>query len=99
MKSHQDIPLKILLAEDNQHDRYFFKKALNEIGIPAELTSVNDGDLLMKHLAKNLMNLPDILFLDLNMPCKNGFECLSEIKQDPALNGFPVVIFSTSYAR
>jgi DNA-binding NarL/FixJ family response regulator len=41
-------------------------------------------------------NLPDVLFLDLNMPLKNGMECLDEIRRDKKLKDLPVVIFSTS---
>jgi CheY-like chemotaxis protein len=40
--------------------------------------------------------LPDVLFLDLNMPCKNGYECLSEIKQNIKLKHLPVIVFTTS---
>jgi CheY-like chemotaxis protein len=43
--------------------------------------------------------LPGILFLDLNMPCKNGFTCLTEIKQDEELRELPVVILSTSFQQ
>ena len=44
-------------------------------------------------------NLPDILFLDLNMPRKNGLECLTEIKQLEEYKNLPVIIFSTSLDR
>ena len=53
----------------------------------------------MKYLSGNSEHLPDVLFLDLNMPRKNGFECLSEIKQNEKLKGLPVVIFSTSNSQ
>jgi CheY-like chemotaxis protein len=89
--------LKILLAEDSHYDRYFFSKVLKEIPIPTHITTVNDGTQLMDYLAENSEHLPDFLFLDLNMPGKNGFECLSEIKQDKKLCDFPVVIFTTSF--
>ena len=48
---------------------------------------------------KSVENLPDILFLDLNMPRKNGLECLREIKQNEAYKNLPVIIFSTSLDR
>ena len=89
--------LKILLAEDSHYDRYFFSKALKEISIPTHITTVNDGIQLMDYLAENSDHLPDFLFLDLNMPGKNGFECLSEIKQDINLSDLPVIIFTTSF--
>ena len=52
----------------------------------------------MQLLTNETGRLPDVLFLDLNMPRKNGFECLTEIKQHKKLKNLPVVIFSTSSA-
>jgi CheY-like chemotaxis protein len=97
-KSKQ-IPLKILLAEDDRDDRFFFEKALKEINVAAHLTTVNDGDELMNYLFKNINSLPDIIFLDLSMPRKTGYECLAEMKDDIILKEIPVVMFSTFYAR
>ncbi len=89
--------LHILLADDDRDDRLFFKMALDALTIPIQLVAVENGEKLMEHLAKNTRQLPDVLFLDLNMPRKNGFECLAEIKSDPALELLPVIIFSTSF--
>ena len=91
--------LNILLAEDDQDDRDFFDNALKGIPIPTHLTTVCDGEQLMEYLYKNSEHLPDVLFLDLNMPRKNGFECLVEIKENEMLKDIPVVMFSTSYPR
>jgi CheY-like chemotaxis protein len=88
--------INILLADDDIDDCYFFKQALEALALPAHLTTVNDGGQLMEHLVKNLEHLPDVLFLDINMPRKNGLECLSEIKQNKKLEDIPVVMFSTS---
>lgn len=90
-------PLQILLADDDRNDRLFFKMALDSLTIPTQLVAFADGEKLMEHLAENAQKLPDVLFLDLNMPRKNGFECLAEIKSNPVLNGLPVIIFSTSF--
>jgi len=72
--------LNILLADDDIDDCIFFKEALEEFTIPSNLTTVNDGEQLMQILTDETNQLPNILFLDINMPRKNGFECLSEIK-------------------
>jgi CheY-like chemotaxis protein len=93
------IQLNILLAEDDQDDRDFFDMALKEIPISTHLTTVNDGEQLMNYLYKNSEHLPNVLFLDLNMPRKNGFECLCEIKENGKLKDLLVVVFSTSYPR
>ncbi len=92
-------PLSILVADDDKDDRFFFSMALDAISIPTVLASVMDGEKLMDYLAENVHQLPDVLFLDLNMPRKNGFECLSEIKSSKILKTLPVIIFSTSFEQ
>jgi len=86
----------ILLAEDDKDDRDFFKKALKKVNIDTRLTTVEDGQKLLDFLNKNTDKLPDLLFLDINMPRKNGHECLSEIKRNKKLSQIPVIIYSTS---
>ena len=88
--------LNILLADDDQDDRYFFDIALKEIPISTNLTTVADGEQLMDYLSENIENLPDVLFLDINMPRKSGNECLSEIKHNKKLKDIPVAMFSTN---
>ncbi|WP_264538527.1 response regulator [Flavobacterium sp. N1736] len=90
----------LLLADDDEDDCDFFKEALEELNLPTSLVTVNDGVQLMDYLSKSgAENLPDILFLDLNMPRKNGLECLTEIKQANEYKNLPVIIFSTSLDR
>ncbi|MDP4200550.1 MAG: response regulator [Bacteroidota bacterium] len=89
----------ILLADDDRDDCNFFKDALDELPVTAALTTVRDGEQLMKVLAEVAIAPPSpyVLFLDLNMPRKNGYDCLAEIKLDERLRRIPVIIFSTSY--
>jgi len=89
-------PIHILLADDDEDDRMFFQKALQELNINHRFSEVINGERLMTYLQKNTDNLPDILFLDLNMPRKNGTECLTELKANPLLKDIAVVICSTS---
>ena len=91
--------LNILLADDDNDDCVFFAKALTEIPIDTRLTAINDGEQLMRHLVEHQQHLPDVLFLDLSMPRKTGYECLTEIKDNEKLKDLPVVVFSTSYPR
>jgi len=93
------MPISILLADDDMDDRFFFSKALDEIPIDTRLTKVNNGELLMEYLTNNQENLPDVLFLDLSMPRKTGFECLAEIKENKKLAGLPVIMFTTSFTK
>jgi CheY-like chemotaxis protein len=88
--------LMVLLADDDKDDCLLFKEALNELSLPVELTIVYNGEQLM-HLLNRDEQPHDILFLDLNMPRKNGFDCLGEIRQIEKLNELSVVAISTSY--
>jgi len=88
--------IHILLADDDEDDRKFFKDAFEEIKINTNVNVVNDGEELMNYLKKPDVILPHILFLDLNMPKKNGMECLSEIKQLDHLKDMAIAIYSTS---
>ena len=88
--------LNILLADDDIDDCIFFKEALEQLQVSTQFTAVIDGDQLMQLLTNEANELPDILFLDINMPRKSGLECLSEIKLNKRLKDIPVVMFSTS---
>ena len=92
-------PLNILLADDDMDDRIFFEKALKEIPLSTTLSVVHNGEQLMEYLAVHTEQLPDILFLDLSMPRKTGFECLSEIKEDERLKALTVIMLTTSFTR
>jgi len=91
--------LHVLLAEDDKDDRFFFAKALNAIPIPTRLTTVHDGEQLITYLLEHTEQLPDVLFLDINMPRKNGYECISEIRKNNKWKDLYVVMFSTFYSR
>jgi CheY-like chemotaxis protein len=88
--------ISILLADDDRDDCFFFKNTLSKLPIETQFTIMQDGELLMKYLSEHSDNLPDVLFLDLNMPRKNGAECLREIKFNKKFRQLPVIIYSTS---
>jgi CheY-like chemotaxis protein len=94
-------PIVLFLADDDKDDCLFFKDALGELPVTADLTTVHDGEQLMSLLADEAIvpPLPHVLFLDINMPRKNGFECLAEIKSNEKLKRLPIIIFSTSYEQ
>jgi CheY-like chemotaxis protein len=71
--------LHILLADDDEDDRLFFKDAFEEVKVQTKVEFVFDGLQLMEHLMNPDTKLPDILFLDLNMPKKTGKEHLKDI--------------------
>lgn len=88
--------LHILLADDDEDDRLFFKDAFEEVKVQTKVEFVFDGLQLMEHLMNSDTKLPDILFLDLNMPKKTGKECLIEIKKTEHLKDIIIAIYSTS---
>lgn len=89
--------IQILLADDDADDRMFFQEALSEAAIAADLTTVENGRQLTDFLSGiTEPPPPHIIFLDINMPYKNGKECLREIRNNEKFNNIPVVMFSTS---
>jgi CheY-like chemotaxis protein len=86
----------ILLADDDADDRMFFSDAVSSLPLNINLTTAKDGEKLMTLLLNNGGTLPDMLFLDLNMPFKNGFQCLTEIRNHPELKDIFVAIYSTT---
>ena len=96
--------MTILIADDDADDRMFLEQAMRQNGYNQCIQFVEDGEDLMAYLRRqgryNELNAPwpNMLILDLNMPRKNGFQALSEIKNDPELRRLPVVVMSTSSA-
>lgn len=93
-------PIDILLVEDNIGDIELTKEALEESKIFNNLHIVQDGCAAMEFLKKQndykSSPTPDLILLDLNLPCKNGIQVLEEIKSTPDLKFIPVVILTTS---
>ena len=89
-------PLKVVLADDDEDDRSMFKEAIEEIPIHTNLLMFNNGEELMEYLKRPGIELPDLVFLDLNMPIKSGMQCLKEMRCNPALKDISVAIYSTS---
>ncbi len=89
-------PLLILLADDDEGDRILFSEAFSELKIKTKVQTVNNGVQLMEWLNCVKNPLPHFLFLDLNMPRKNGLECLREIRRDKRIKDIFVAIYSTS---
>ncbi|MBF6608280.1 MAG: response regulator [Flavobacterium sp.] len=87
---------RILLADDDEDDRNFFRDAIHAVKMETTLISVSNGEELMDYLENKDNPLPHILFLDLNMPCKSGLDCLTEIRNNPRLRNLTIAIYSTS---
>ena len=90
----------ILMADDDEEDRFFAKEALEASGTTAVLSAVEDGiqlmDCLLRSSPPKSHKLPNLILLDLNMPRKDGREALVEIRAERKLKNIPIVILSTS---
>ncbi|HSD05983.1 response regulator [Flavobacterium sp.] len=86
----------ITLADDDEDDRLFFTDAFDELKINTIVNTVNNGKELLNYLNDPDTILPNILFLDLNMPILNGIECLKEIKSNDKFKDIVIAIYSTS---
>lgn len=101
MKRDPELPIpEILLVEDNSDYVRLMQEAFDQEKIPYHLNVAEDGVEAVDYLKGNppfeKRLLPQIIFLDLRMPRKDGIEVLKEIKEDPQLKMIPVIIMTTS---
>ncbi len=85
----------ILLIDDNDDDCHFFSDTLKRLYPEIVLTRAEDGRHGLDTL-KAMSVLPDLIFLDINMPRMNGWECITELKATDRYAEIPVVMFTTS---
>ncbi len=93
-------PIQILIVEDNATDAYFIKEALKHSWLPMSFVVVEDGSKALDYLHRRAdfadSLRPDLILLDLNLPKKDGWEVLREIRRNPAFTPIPVVILTGS---
>lgn len=81
----------VMIAEDDDDDFFIFSVAISETAFTVILRRAEDGELLMKLLQEQI---PDVLFLDLLMPCKDGRQCLLEIRSDRRYDSLPIIVYT-----
>ncbi|WP_087149412.1 response regulator [Algoriphagus resistens] len=91
--------ISILLADDDDDDRLFFSEAIEQLDLDIALNTVVNGVELIDYLKHPETRLPELIFLDLNMPIKGGIECLIEMRRTDILKNLSVAIYSTSSAQ
>jgi CheY-like chemotaxis protein len=91
MSIHQ----KVLLVDDDVDDQYLFTEALKAIYPTIECMIANNGREAISKLG-SCSPMPTLIFLDLNMPLMNGYECMAELKKNTAFRHLPVVVYTTS---
>jgi len=83
------------LTDDDVDDQFFFQMALRKSGEKADLHVYDNGILLLEALIKGDTALPDVIFMDYNMPCKNAVQCMEELRLHQHLQHIPVIILTT----
>lgn len=98
-KANQDIKMNqqeqqdIILAEDDNDDVLIFEMALREVDVPVDMRHAANGEVLFDLLEERI---PDTLFLDIHMPCKDGIACIVEIRKDRKYDSLPVIMYTSN---
>ena len=92
-----DTDLKILLVEDDNDDLIFFTEILDELNIPHEVTFAKDSFEFFRLIENE--NKFDLIFLDFNLPARDGRQCLKQVKTNEKYKNVPVIIFTGSHEQ
>ena len=84
------------IVDDDEDDRFLFREALREVAPEIGCREANNGRIAIERLSAENDRLPTVIFLDINMPVMNGWECMERLKADKHLARVPVIIYSTS---
>lgn len=87
---------RFFIVDDDSDDQDLFIEAVNEVDSTIECVSASNCEEALDLLKNRKISLPDMIFLDLNMPRLNGKQCLVELKREAHLRHIPVIIYSTS---
>jgi CheY-like chemotaxis protein len=90
---------KIIIVENDDDEQLFMKEGFDAAGLFDIVAQVRNGDTLFDWLDENITALPDVILSDLNMPGKNGYDVINEVKTNPLYSHIPVVITSTSSTK
>lgn len=97
LKMNDESHLNILFVDDDSDENYLFNEALEHTGLSITLSNANNGNQLKEFLIEN--KLPDLVFLDLNMPYKDGLESLKEIRENSLYKNLKIIIYSTTKVK
>jgi chemotaxis family two-component system response regulator Rcp1 len=91
--------MQILLVEDSLADIELTLDALTDATVPHRVTVVRDGAAALEHLRHQQNARPDLVILDLNLPCITGHQVLAAMRSDDRLRRIPVAVLTTSSAE
>ena len=87
--------MKFLLIDDDSDDRVLFREALEEVSPETICVTEGDGRKALSELIDS-KQLPDLIFVDINMPRISGWDCLEKIKAQQSTKDIPVIMYTTS---
>jgi CheY-like chemotaxis protein len=90
---------RIVIVENDEDEQFFMKEGFDQAGTFEILSMVSNGDALFQWLESHPQQLPDLILSDLNMPGKNGYDIITEVRDTPAYAHIPVIITSTSSTK
>ncbi len=89
----------IVIVENDEDEQLFMKEGFDAAGLFHIVAQLRNGDTLLEWLQRHNGSLPDLVLSDLNMPGKNGYDILDELKANPVYAHLPIIITSTSSAQ
>lgn len=82
----------VLIADDDKDDFEMLAQAIEELSLKVMLSRAENGDMLLKIIHEKI---PDLLFLDIVMPCKGGKDCITEIRSDKKFDNLPIIVYTS----
>jgi CheY-like chemotaxis protein len=93
---NQSKSIILMLADDDEDDKFLFKHAVERLDLPVVLATTDNGLDLIQYLTSPTNPTPHMVFMDINMPGMNGLECLTLIRKIQKFKKLPIAIYSTS---
>jgi CheY-like chemotaxis protein len=90
---------RIVTVENDEDEQFFMKEGFDKANLFEVIAQLKNGDELYAWMQENRHNLPEVILSDLNMPGKNGYDILDDVRNDPTITHIPVIITSTSYTK
>lgn len=88
--------IKVLLVEDNEDERLFMKEGFTATGLYEVVAEAGNGNEMLELLQQPGFSLPELVLSDLNMPGKNGYDVIKDVRADAKWAGIPVAIITTA---
>lgn len=99
MNSTKNKPIVISVVDDDEIYQYTIKRTLNLLKLTKKVLIFSDGEEAIEFLEENIQDeetLPDVIFLDINMPIMDGFEFMDEFIKLKPRTGKKIIVYMVS---